>query len=377
MSEFRTWFDYGAEVRPDTNLIKWKTVGNRVCLLDGDILPYTIGFIVKEVDHLKAQMRVEVGEFQSLYETPEFLTYADTMNCMLNRLIGSSDCDCARIYMTESANNFRINVAFSHPYKGTRPTEKPPFFYELRRYLLETQDTILADGEEADDLMSIEAWGMAREFCEYEGIEVGSEEHKAFSNYVVVSKDKDLMQVPGWHLLYKGKEYEMVWVTKLGFLRPKYKADGSMKKLEGGGLKFLYAQMLMGDEVDNYKGLPLCGMKKAFMSLKDCKDERELYTVTLALYKKKYGDAFPAVNYRATKWYLDKYLEAHGMSPADYDPRIPPLTMTAYQMMLEQGRLAFMQTRKGEVWRDGKGYLPMSKGSDWYAEDLRRRTTGN
>jgi len=69
-------------------------------------------------------------------------------------------------------------------------------------------------------------------------------------------------------------------------------------------------------------------------------------------------------------------MEVHGVTPADYDPRIPSLTMTAYQMMLEQGRLAFMQTRKGEVWRDGKGFLPLGKGDDWYAEDLRRRTTG-
>ena len=377
MSEFRSWFDYGAEVRPDTNLIKWKTQGSRVCLLDGDILPYTIGFIVKEIDYLKAEMRVECGEYPSLYETPEFLSYADIMNSLLNRLIGSAECDCARIYMTESATNFRINLAFSHPYKGTRAPDKPRFFYELRRYLLETQDAILATGEEADDLMSIDAWTLAREFCEYEGVEVGSEEHKAYSNYVVISKDKDLMQVPGWHLLYKGKEYEMVWVTKLGFLRPKYKSDGKMKKLEGGGLKFLYAQMLMGDDVDNYKGLPLCGMVKVFMALKDCKDEKELYLTTLELYKKKYGDKFPAVNYRACKWYMQKYIEAHGVVPPDYDPKIPTLTFTAYQMMLEQGRLAFMQTRKGEVWREGKGYLPLSTGEDWYAEDYRQRTAGD
>lgn len=366
MSQYRSYFDYGAPVTPDTNLIKWPTVGSKVCLLDGDILPYTIAFIVKDIQHLKAQMRVASGEYASLYETPEFLDYADIMNGMLNRLIGSSGCDCARIYMTESAQNFRILQAFSRPYKGTRNPTKPPFFYELRRYLLETQDTILAVGEEADDRISIEAWILAREFCEAEGVEVGSEEHRAFANYVVISKDKDLMQVPGYHLHYKDRSFTMEWVTHLGFLRPKYKPDGKMKKLEGGGLKFLYAQILMGDDIDNYSGLPGCGMGTVFKALKDCRSEKELYLTTLALYKKKYGESYPAVNYRSSSNYRMSYLESFGEEPPVFDPNIPPLLLTGYQMMLEQGRLAFMQTRMGEVWRDGKGHCPTGLPEEWY-----------
>lgn len=364
-SGFRVGFDYGAEVRPDGNLIKWKTVGKRVCLIDGDILPYTIGFIVKPEAVISAMMRVDAGEFKEVYETPEFLLYADIMNCMLNRMVGSANCDSARIYMTDSAANFRLNLAFSHPYKGTRPASKPAFFQELRRYLLETQDTILAVGEEADDRISIEAWRMAREFCEAEGIEVGSEEHKAFADYVVISKDKDLMQVPGWHLHYKNNAMELEWVTKFGYLRPKYKGDGKMKKLEGAGLKFLYAQMLMGDDVDNYKGLPGCGMVKVFDTLHPCKTEAELYFATLALYKKKYGDEYPAVNYRSSKKWRDEYFANHGEYPVDYDPNLMPIVLTGYQMMLEQGRLAFMQTRIGEVWREGKGFSPLGVGDKW------------
>lgn len=367
-SGYRVGFDYGAEVRPDGNLIKWKTEGKKLCLVDGDILPYTVGFIVKPEAQIRAAMRVDAGEFATISETPEFLLHADIMNCMLNRLIGSSGCDAAKIYLTKSTGNFRIDQAFTKPYKGKRPAEKPPFFYELREYLLSTQDAILADGEEADDLMSIEAWRLAREFCEMEGIEVGSNEHKAFANYVVISKDKDLMQVPGWHLHYKDNSYSLEWVTRMGYLRPKYKAkDGKMKKLEGGGLMFLYAQILMGDDIDNYPGLPKCGMNTVFMALKDCKDERELYFTTLALYKKRYGEAYPAINYRSSKAWADEYHAIHGKPSPDYDPTLKPIRMTAYQMMLEQGRLAFMQTRKGEVWREGKGFVPRGKGSEWHA----------
>lgn len=372
-SGFRVGFDYGAEVRPDGNLIKWKTEGKRVCLIDGDILPYTIGFIVKPEAVLAAQMRVAVGEFPELYATPEFLLYADIMNCMLNRMVASSDCDSARIFMTDSGTNFRLNLAFSHPYKGTRLPTKPPFFYELRRYMLETQETILAVGEEADDRISSEAWGMARDFCEEEGIQVGSDEHRAFANYVVVSKDKDLMQVPGWHLHYKNNAMAMEWVTEFGYLRPKYKADGKMKKLEGAGLKFLYAQILMGDDVDNYNGLPGCGMVKVFETLQPCKTERELYFATLGLYKKKYGEEYPAVNYRSSsKWQKEHYTH-QGSYPSDFDPSLPPITLTAYEMMLEQGRLAFMQTRPGEVWREGKGSVPLGVGEKWLEAYNERR----
>lgn len=365
-SGYRVGFDYGAEVRPDGNLIRWKTEGKRVCLIDGDILPYTIGFIVKPEAYLSAQMRVEAGEFKEIYDTPEFLLHADIMNCMLNRMVGSSECDSAKIFLTESGTNFRLDLAFTHPYKGTRLPTKPPFFYELRRYLMETQDAILASGEEADDLISIEAWRMARDFCNEEGIPIGSEEHKAFANYCVVSKDKDLMQVPGWHLHYKNNEMRLEWVTEFGYLRPKYKADGKMKKLEGAGKMFFYAQILMGDDVDNYKGLPLCGMVKVFDALNGCKTEKELYLKTLDLYKAKYGDSYPAVNYRSSEKWRKEHLAHQGVAPKDYDPNLPPITLTAYQMMLEQGRLAFMQTVRGEVWRKDKGFSPCGVGDKWY-----------
>lgn len=366
---FRTWFDYGAETSPAGNLIKWPTEGERTCFIDGDILPYTIAFIVKDIDVIRADIRVKSGEFNDVYDTPEFLKYADIMNNMLNRFVASSLCDAARIYMTESATNFRLNLAFTAPYKGTRKSEKPPFFYELRRYLLETQHTVMADGIEADDQLSIDAWTMARTFCHENGIEVGSPEHEAFCNYVIVSKDKDLDQIPGHHLIYKDDSYRQEFITHLGFLKPIWKADNKMKKLEGGGLMFFYAQTLMGDDVDNYPGLPRCGMNKVYEVLRDCKSEKELYMATLGLYKKKYGEAFPAVNYRSTKKYYDDYHASHGVPPADYAPHLPPIVLTAYQMFLEQARLAFMMTRKDEVWRADKGWLPGGNAEGWNEKD--------
>ena len=368
-SGFRTYFDYGAETKPDSNLIKWPMQGERVCILDGDILPYTIAFVVKDIDVIRANIRVEQGEFSEVYYTPEFLKYADIMNGMLNRLVASSLCDAARIYMTESATNFRVNLAFSQPYKGTRVSEKPPFFYELRRYLLETQETVLSSGIEADDQMSIDAWTMAREFCHENGIEIGSPEHMAFANYVVVSKDKDLDQVPGHHLIYKDESYNLTWITPHGFLSPVFNKENKMKKLEGGGRMYFYAQVLMGDAVDNYPGLPRCGMNKVYEVLRDCKDEKELYLATLALYKKKFGDAYPAVNYRSTEKYRQDYHTHHGFDPVDFDPTMKPITLTAYHMMLEQARLAFMMTEEGEVWRADKGWIPGGDKENWIEKD--------
>lgn len=349
-------FDYGADMQTEGDLIVWPKVGENTCLLDGDLLPYRIGFIVKEMDKLAAEARVMQGEYQTISETPEFLYYANIMCQNLNRIVSSAKCDSLEVFMTDSAKNFRLDLAFSDPYKGTRNPEKPPFFYELRKYLLDKQSANLSDGNEADDQLSIEAWRRAREFCEENDIECGSDAHKAFAKYVVASSDKDLMQVVGWHIVMGADEqWHLVWVDKVGWLEPRYKQDGSMKDLKGAGLLFFYAQIIMGDTTDNYKGLPLKGCKAAYEALNGLTEEKDMYMTVLAMFKKKFGEAYPCQNYRGKEAYRQKYMDVHGVNPPDHAEFIGAArVMTAYEMMLEQGRLAYMQTRPDEIWRADK-----------------------
>lgn len=339
----RVHFKYGAEVSEDDNFILWPTDGERIALTDGDMIPYIVGFTVSEMTYVRALTRVKSGQVPTLADTPECKAACDRVNAILNSWVFTAKCDAARIFMTSSADNFRLRLAFSHVYKGERNPEKPPFFYEMREHLLTAHAAILSDGDEADDLMSIHQWNGHREFLKESGGEfpVGSPEHRAFSNTVIVSADKDLMIVPGWHMI---PGQDVVWVDTLGHLELRYKSDGkTVKDLKGSGLKFFYAQMICGDKVDNYKGIPGRGAAFAYNLLNKCKDEKSLYMAVLGAYKAKFGvGAVKLNNFRGT----------HRIGKA-------------FDIMLEQGRLAHMAHFSGDIWRSDKNAVTWGDSNDW------------
>jgi hypothetical protein len=261
---------------------------------------------------------------------------------MVNSWVGAAKCDSARIFLTDSAANFRIRLAFSDVYKGGRKVEKPPFFYEMREHLAAVHKATMSNGDEADDLMSIAQWDSHRAFLKESGgdFPIGSPEHRAFSDTVIVSADKDLMIVPGYHLI---PGQEVVWVDVLGHLDLRLKKDGkTVKDLKGSGLKFFYAQLIIGDKVDNYKGLPGRGPKFTYELLDKCKTEKDLYMAVLGAYKEKYG-------YGVVK--LKNHRGTHRMGKA-------------FDLMMECGRLAHMAHFSGDIWREDK--YPVT----WGDEDI-------
>lgn len=338
-------FTYGAEVSEDNNLILWEPEGNRVALLDGDMIPYIIGYTINDMTLLRALTRVKTGQVASIEDTPECKDACDRVNSMINSWVYNAGCDAARIFMTDSAENFRLRLAYTEPYKGTRVPEKPAFFYEMRAHLLNVHKATLSKGDEADDLMSIAQWDAHRRFLAESGGEfaIGSKEHELFSDTVIVSGDKDLCIVPGWHMIPGGKPF---WVEPLGSLELRYKSDGkTVKDLKGTGLKFFYSQMICGDKVDNYKGIPGRGAKYAFDLLDKCKDERELYMAVLRAYKDKFGyGAVKLINHRGTF-----------------------KVGTAFDRMLECGRLAHMAHFAGDIWRMDKNPVTWGDDATWLA----------
>ncbi len=137
------------------------------------------------------------------------------------------------------------------------------------------------------------------------------------------------------------------------------KPSSAITKLRGSGLKFFYAQILMGDAADNYKGLPDCGMTGAYNLLANCRDEKELYLTVLKAYKGVYGTGVHwCPHFKGTEEYADAYIEVHGTLPLDWVQwKNRGAWLTAYDRMLEQGRLAWMQTYQGDVWRKDKGRI--------------------
>lgn len=127
----------------------------------------------------------------------------------------------------------------------------------------------MIDGMEADDMLGIRQ------------IEEGD-------NSVIVSRDKDLRIIPGWHYGYgvgNQKEQDLEWIEPLGYLRLTTKG-----KLKGAGMRFFFAQCLMGDRTDNIMGLRRTADIQAFNILKGCENEEELYAKTIEAYQNSYND---------------------------------------------------------------------------------------
>lgn len=379
-------FDYGVppeQMRSQDNLKVWPKEGERTALVDADAIPYLIGYTSNLQQYLKAKRSA------CFEETEVWKDKINQANAVLNRWIEQAECDSALLYLTGS-KNFRLDVAFTTPYKGQRIQEKPPFYLEMRQWFLDVHSAIMSDCCEADDEISIEAWKRHLAFDS----ELWTSGHKKFSNFVVVSGDKDLGIIPGWHCPPNG---QLLWVDPLGSFDPVWKEKdivayeywplfkkipkdlskcytgamhggrmkvrtkeelecpkdkweldyvwfydgkqqdtyvrgknmgkgkfkrvtvgtkktGYLHKLKGVGLKFFYSQILTGDPTDNYKGLPGCGEVKAYEALDSAESEMELVSRVRQLYFNEYGEAWK-------------------------------------KMLTEQGQLAHMQTRRGELWQ--------------------------
>lgn len=188
-------------------------------LIDGDILCYRIGFATEDED-----------------EGTAINTMATFIEDLL--LFDLLDYEETEIFLTGDTN-FRHAVAVTAPYKGNRKdVRKPKHLPLLRDYLVKAWGATISDGQEADDEIAIRA------------TELGSE-------CIIVSIDKDFMQVPGWHYNFIKREKKFV--------------------TEEEGLRFFYKQILTGDNADNIKGIKGVGPVRAEKMLKDASTPYQLY----------------------------------------------------------------------------------------------------
>lgn len=230
------------------------------CLIDADILAYecpwagqykdeTTGeLIMKDFDHVEEHLEMKLREITEDCFSDEppllFLTGDDKLGRLLKRSF---------------APNFRHEAAVTKPYKGNRKADKPLHYDNIRAYMLSRYDCVVSDGCEADD-----------ELAMHQGPDT-----------VICSVDKDLRMIPGWHYTWsvgKRPSIPKYFVEPMGELR----VDG--KKLWFTGLKGFYAQLLMGDSVDNIQGIPGMGPAYACKLLQGATSERELYELVRARY---------------------------------------------------------------------------------------------
>lgn len=193
--------------------------------IDGDILVYQSIWSAKSIKDIKKKLDQTIASIMSDLEG-----------------------DVGKIAI-KGSNNFRKEI---YPeYKNNRKKEltkqEKEFFDFGYKYLEESWGAIPAHGMEADDLLAI--WS-----TEEPGI--------------IVSIDKDMLQVAGLHFNTRKKEY--------------------CNMTEEEASLFLHTQVMMGDSVDNITGLRGIGKVKAAKVLENIPMAQHLSTVK-SFWLKQFG----------------------------------------------------------------------------------------
>lgn len=254
-------------------------------LIDGDILVYSTGFSAEERWYsVKCPETGEERTFKSKRDIklfnkdiaddeielcriaePPFIAKS-MLDKTIRRWLRKFKPTGFKIFLTDTilAKNFRYQL--NPEYKANRKGGVKPLHYDmLRGHLLARYNTELVSGIEADD-----ALGIAQT-----------------DDTIIISKDKDLLQVPGHH--YNITTGKQVFATKLGELEL-WKDAAGKSRLTGTGFKWFCAQMLLGDDVDNIKGINRVGAVRTNKLLKDAKDQRECWDIVKKVYEDKERD---------------------------------------------------------------------------------------
>jgi 5'-3' exonuclease len=244
-----------------------------VLIIDGDFIPYRVGFTADKNgynwDYAKRTVTKLLGEFCREAGTNEILGFLGGKTNFRNELVKQMP---QRLMVPD--------------YKGNRKAEKPSQFYNIKDFLHEHYGFHIVDGIEADDACGI-ALTMLGE------------------NGILLSTDKDVLQVPGYHLQSKNSGYVHSQSTKLGTIALSDKRD----KIVGSGDLLLWSQVLTGDGVDNFKGVPKCGPVRAYELLKDIDNPSLLPGVVFSEYRRVF-DRDAESMFRLT-WNLAYILRKH------------------------------------------------------------------
>mgnify|MGYP000300023338 CR=1 FL=1 len=223
----------------------------KTALIDADILTYMFGFAHEETYDFDGDGDpAAVADYEAAAEhiDNEVLYYQDQTGAD-DVVVALSDKDHP---------NWR--EAFLSSYKANRSDSRPPLLYwDLRQYIIDTYPTYIRPALEADDVLGI----------------LSTSTKAIPGKKCIVSTDKDFWTIPGW-----------LW-------DPRNHKDQKPVKVSRPDADYWHLyQTLTGDQIDNYKGCPGIGPKKAEKLLMEHWDPEEMnvaeaWEVIVAAFKKK------------------------------------------------------------------------------------------
>lgn len=199
-------------------------------LIDADFMPYRFGFSAdsgmrKELKNNNPDLNDDAIDL--LLVEMDYESHAlHGAKMMMEGLVEKFNPEYRLYIQDDTVKTFRYDLATIQPYKGNRTDMvKPKYHKHIREYLLDVWKAILVRSIETDDAVGIEQF------------------NNPDKTTVLVSQDKDLKMIPGWH--YDPVKEELYYQT----IR-----DAN---------NFLFWQMLVGDKADNIPGIPQIGEKRA------------------------------------------------------------------------------------------------------------------
>jgi 5'-3' exonuclease len=201
-------------------------------ILDLDIIVYKCGFAVK--DHEPTSHALQ------------------NVKTTISRILDNFPERTWEKMFLSGNTNFREHIATIKEYKANRTKPRPRDYVAIREYMVKEWGAVVTDGQEADDAIGIEQF-----------------KHKDKST-VIVTIDKDLMMIPGWH--FDWTKNKMTYVDR-------HNADIN-----------LFRQMIEGDTSDHIPGIDGLGKVKTQKIIDECGGDIErLRNKVKELYAKQYG----------------------------------------------------------------------------------------
>lgn len=244
----------------------------KVALVDLDGMIYAAGAVAETVyytvDSLRFDFKTEANDYCDEHDIArkEIERHVDAqpvshaINCLrtaLDAAVRDADCDTYEAYLSPE-NNATFRTYIYPEYKANRANaHKPTHYKALRNWATRHGGAKIPVNMEADDIICIRA-------------------HELKERGVIVSVDKDFLQVPGTRYDWRKKQF--------------------IRTDDQQALMSLAKQVLIGDSVDNIKGCPGIGPAKANKILADVEDEEAVVQSCLAAYIRAYdGDEDKAI----------------------------------------------------------------------------------